>query len=236
MINETAAKLMNLKQPVGSIIKWGDQPLTVIGVYKDFVLGSPYQKTPPMLTPFISGDGATNIALRLNPAKSIGSSIAQINKTLKAINPAYPPTIHFVDSDFELKFKNEQLLATLANLFGGLAIIISCLGLFGLAAYAAEQRIKEIGVRKVLGASVFNLTTLLSKDFIKLVVIAIIIALPISVYTLNSWLNNYEFRITLSWWVFAFAGVITLFIALATVSYQAIKAAMANPVKSLKSE
>jgi putative ABC transport system permease protein len=236
MINETAAKLMHLKQTAGTIIKWGDQPYTIVGVYKDFVWGSPYQKIPPMMTVYIGGTGAAVIAMRLNPAKSVTSCIDQINKSLKSINPEYPPTIHFVDSDFEKKFESEKLLAMLANLFGGLAIIISCLGLFGLAAHAAEQRTKEIGVRKVLGATVTNLAGLLSKDFLKLVTIAIVIAVPVSVWTLNKWLNNYENRVELSWWIMALASVITIAIALITVSFQAVKAALANPVKSLRSE
>jgi putative ABC transport system permease protein len=233
MVNETAAKLM--KQSIGAVIKWGDQPVTIVGIYKDFVWGSPYQKTPPMIT-LCDGFNGNVIAMRLNPAKSTMASIDLINKSLKAINPAYPPTINFVDKEFEQKFENEKVLALLANIFGGLAIIISCLGLFGLAAYAAEQRTKEIGVRKVLGASVTNLVALLSKDFLILVLIAIVPAIALSIYVLNKWLTNYEYRITLSWWIMALASVITIFIALLTVSYQAIKAALANPIKSLRSE
>ncbi|MBK0379177.1 ABC transporter permease [Mucilaginibacter segetis] len=235
MINETAAKIMKLKHPIGTLIHYGDQPMTVIGVYKDFVWGSPYEKTRPMITQY-SGDNGVVIDLRLNPAKTISANVAVINKTLKSVNPSFPPTVKFVDSDFEKKFQNEQLLATLANLFGGLAIIISCLGLFGLAAYAAEQRVKEIGVRKVLGATVFNLTALLSRDFLKLVAIAIVIAVPVSVWALNNWLQKFEYRITLNWWMVLLSGLITIIIALATVSYQAVRAALANPVKSLRSE
>jgi putative ABC transport system permease protein len=235
MINESAAKVMKFKNPVGTLIKWGDTELTIIGVYKDFVWGSPYEKTRPMLTSYGGNNGAT-IDLRLNPNKSISANIEAINKTLKTLNPAYPPTVKFVDSDFEKKFQNEKLLATLSNLFGGLAIVISCLGLFGLAAYAAEQRVKEIGVRKVLGATVFNLTALLSKDFLKLVGIAIVLAIPVSIWLLNKWLQKFEYRITLSWWMLGLAGLITVIIAITTVSYQAIKAALANPVKSLRSE
>jgi len=235
MINESAAKIMNLKNPVGTVIKWGDHPLTIIGVYKDFVRGSPYQRVEPTISTF-AGSYASTIAMRLNPERNLTANIDQINKSLKEINPAYPPTVHFADSEFEKKFNNEKLLATLANLFGGLAIIISCLGLFGLVAYAAEQRTKEIGVRKVLGATVANLAGLLSKDFMKLVAIAIFITIPVSVWALNSWLSKYEYRITLNWWIIALASIITIGIALLTVSYQAVKAALANPVKSLRSE
>jgi putative ABC transport system permease protein len=235
MINESAAKVMKLKNPVGTLIKWGDAEVIIVGVYKDFVWGSPYEKTRPMLTQY-AGIYNTVIDLRLNQDRSISANIEAINKALKTLNPAYPPTIKFVDSDFEKKFQNEQLLATLSNLFGGLAIIISCLGLFGLAAYAAEQRVKEIGVRKVLGASVLNLAGLLSKDFLKLVAIAIVLAIPVSIWAMNKWLQKFEYRITISWWMLALAGLITVIIAIVTVSYQAIKAALANPVKSLRSE
>jgi putative ABC transport system permease protein len=236
MINETAAALMNTKNPIGMQIKYGDRPLTVVGVYKDFVWGSPYEKTRPMITQYAGNNNGVVIDLRLSQNRSITANVEAITKSLKAVNPFFPPTIKFVDSDFEKKFQNEKLMATLANLFGGLAIIISCLGLFGLAAYAAEQRVKEIGVRKVLGATVFNLTALLSKDFLILVAIAIAFAIPASVYGMNKWLQNYETRITISWWMLALSGMITVLIALATVSYQAVKAALANPVKSLRSE
>lgn len=234
MINETAAQIMHLKNTIGATIKWGDAPATIIGIYKDFVWGSPYDKTAPMISMYINPGDV--IALRLNPAKSITINIDAINKALKNINPAFPPHINFVDSDFETKFQNEKLLGTLANLFGCLAIIISCLGLFGLAAYAAEQRVKEIGVRKVLGASVFGLTTLLSKDFLKLVLIAIVLAIPVSVYSLTQWLQKFEYRISISWWMVLMAGLATVLIAVATVSYQALRASLANPVKSLRSE
>ncbi len=234
MINETAAKIMHLKNTIGATIKWGEQPATIIGVYKDFVWGSPYQKIDPMISMY--NNPGDVIGLRLNPTKSITANIEVINKTLKSINPAFPPHVNFVDSDFEAKFQNEKLLGTLANLFGCLAIIISCLGLFGLAAYAAEQRVKEIGIRKVLGASVLGLTTLLSKDFLKLVLIAIVLAIPVSVYSLTQWLQKFEYRISISWWMLLMAGLATVVIAIATVSYQALRASLANPVKSLRSE
>jgi predicted permease len=234
MINESAARVMNLKEPIGAQIKWGDQPMTVVGVYRDFVWGSPYEKTAPMISMYTKGGSL--MALRLSANKSIAYNIEQIQQTLKKFNPAYPPVVKFVEADFEKKYQNEKTLGVLANLFGGLAIVISCLGLFGLAAYAAEQRTKEIGVRKVLGATVGNLVGMLSMDFIKLVVVAIVIAIPLSVYALNKWLQNYEYRINLSWWILALAGAITIMIAVLTVSFQAIKAALANPVNSLRSE
>ena len=235
MVNESGIKAMHLKNPIGTQIKYGGTPFTIVGVYKDFVRGSPYEKIPPMITEYERESGVS-IDLRLNPNRSITANIDQINKSLRAINPAYPPIIHFVDKDFEAKFKNEKVLGMLSNLFGGLAIIISCLGLFGLAAYAAEQRTKEIGVRKVLGASVANLAGLLSKDFLILVLIAIAFAVPVSVWALHKWLQHYEYHIPLSWWIMALASVITIAIAIMTVSFQAIKAALANPIKSLRSE
>lgn len=235
MINETSAKIMKLKSPIGSIIKWGNSPVTIIGIIKDFTWGSPYQKVAPMALSY-SGHYSSVIAVRLNPAENISSSVRKIESILKTINPAYPPVIHFTDEDFEKKFENEKTLGLLANLFGGLAIIISCLGLFGLATYAAELRTKEIGIRKVLGASVKSITALLSKDFLQLVLISIIIAVPLSWWGLKKWLENYEYHISPDWSLFVFAGLITITIALFTVSFQAIKAALANPVKSLRSE
>lgn len=236
MINETASRLMHQEHIIGTLIKWGGQPYTVVGVYKDFVWGSPFKKIPPMITGCISFKMATAIAVRLNPKKNVTVCVDALNKELKSINPAYPPTYQFVDSEFAKKFANQKLLATLANIFGGLAIIISCLGLFGLAAYAAEQRIKEIGVRKVLGASVSGLAALLSADFLKLVGIAIVLALPLSFWAMHNWLQQFEFHISVSWWILALAALITVIIAMATVSFQAVKAAMANPVKCLRSE
>ena len=235
MINEAAAAVMHLKNPVGAQIKYQSMPVTIVGVYKDFVRGSPYEKVPPMIGQYDEANGVA-IAMRLNPANSITANVDKINASMKSINPAYPPVINFVNADFEKKFENERVLGMLSNIFGGLAIIISCLGLFGLAAYAAEQRTKEIGVRKVLGASVTGIAALLSKDFLLLVAIAIPPAVGLSIWLMNEWLEKYQNRITLSWWIMALASVITIIIALVTVSYQAIKAALANPVKSLRSE
>ena len=154
----------------------------------------------------------------------------------KKYNTEYPFEYKFVDDEYAQKFDNEQRQGTLATLFAGLTIFISCLGLFGLATYMAENRIKEIGVRKVLGASVAGLATLLSKDFLKLVIVSFAIAAPIAWWLMNAWLIDYKYRITIEWWVFAIAGLLSLLIAIITVSFQAIKAAVANPVKSLRTE
>ena len=235
LVNEAAVAIMHLKNPVGAQIKYQGMPVTIVGVYKDFVRGSPYEKVAPMISQYDMAN-AVAIAMRLNQANSITANISQINKSLKSINPAYPPIINFVNADFEKKFENEKVLGMLSNIFGGLAVIISCLGLFGLAAHAAEQRTKEIGVHKVLGATVTGITALLSKDFLVLVACAIPPAVGLSVWLLNDWLEKYQNRITLSWWIMAVASVITIVIALLTVSFQAVKAALANPVKSLRSE
>ncbi|MET0636709.1 MAG: ABC transporter permease [Chitinophagaceae bacterium] len=236
MVNETLAKMMNLKEPIGARIKWGDAEYTLIGVYKDFVLGSPFEKTPPMFTSLARGEGGVSLALRLANNGNTSRSIEQVTAALKEVNPDFPAEIKFVDQDFGSKFQSQKLFARVANLFGCLAVIISCIGLFGLAAYAAEQRIKEVGVRKVLGASVLGLTTLLSKDLLKLVAIAICLAVPVSVIVLNKWLADYQFRMDLNWAIFAAGAVLTAFVALVTVSLQAFRAARANPVKSLRSE
>jgi ABC-type antimicrobial peptide transport system permease subunit len=154
----------------------------------------------------------------------------------KQYNPQYPFDYKFVDEEYAKKFEDTQRTATLAALFAGLTIIISCLGLFGLAAYMAENRIKEIGVRKVLGASVVSITTLLSKEFLQLVIVSFVIASPIAWYAMHQWLLGYTYRVNIEWWVFAGAGIIAVLISLLTISFQAIKAAIANPVKSLRSE
>jgi ABC-type antimicrobial peptide transport system permease subunit len=159
-----------------------------------------------------------------------------MEKIFKQYNPNYPFEYHFADTDYALKFEDGQRIATLTGLFSTLTIFISCLGLFGLAAYMTSKRVKEIGVRKVLGASVLRITTLLTKEFLALVVLAIVIATPIAWYTMSIWLNDFSYRVDLQWWIFALAGAAAILLSLMTVSYQAIRAAIANPVKSLRTE
>ena len=237
ILNETAAKLMGFKEPLGQIINepHNSRQLRVVGIVKDFIIGSPYDKVPPIV---IDGPGAwfTGMHIRFNPGLQTNSALAKTERIFKKYNPAYPFDYKFVDEEYAKKFDDERRTKTMAGLFAALAIFISCLGLFGLSAYVAESRTKEIGVRKVLGASVINITQLLSFEFIKLVIISIFIATPLSWYAMNKWLEDYHYRITLNWMVFFIAGFLAIAIALFTVSFQSIKAAMANPVKSLRAE
>ncbi|MFC0185806.1 ABC transporter permease [Pseudarcicella hirudinis] len=202
---------------------------------KDLVMESPFRPIKP--TVFLMNMEWVNIiTVRLKPGLPVRESLAKIEPVFKRFNPGSPFDYNFVDEEYAKKFQSEERVGKLASVFAVLAILISCLGLFGLASFMAEQRTKEIGVRKVLGASVFNLWSLLSKDFIKLVVISILIAAPSAYFLLSNWLQNYEYRSEISWWVFLVSGAGAIFITLATVSYQAISAALANPVKSLRTE
>ncbi|GAB3512854.1 ABC transporter permease [Emticicia fontis] len=234
ILNEAAVKRMNLKNPLGELLKFEGKPLRVIGVIADMQMGSPFQAIAPLTIVF---DKETNfINIRINPTLSASEAITQIGDVLGKYNPAFPFEYQFADVEYAKKFSYEQLIGNLTLLIASLAIFISCLGLFGLTSFIAEQRTKEIGVRKVLGASITSLWGLLSKDFILLVLIAFLIATPTAWYFLSDWLKNYPYRISLSWWVFAITGLGALLIALMTVSFQTIKAALVNPVKSLKSE
>ncbi len=236
LLNETAVKVMKLKDPVGSIIKEdeGDE-WHVVGVIKDFVFESPYQKIQQLM---VCGPKSwfNVIHYKLNPSMSTDKALQMVRKIFDKYNPGYGFDYHFVDEAYAQKFEQEKRTGTLAGLFAGLTIFISCLGLFGLATYMAENRIKEIGVRKVLGASVSSITALLSKDFLKLVIISFIIASPIAWFAMNKWLQTYTYRVKIEWWVFVLTAALSIFIAIITVSYQAIKAAIANPVKSLRTE
>ncbi|UOB16071.1 ABC transporter permease [Abyssalbus ytuae] len=235
ILNESAVNLMKFKNPLGQIIKDNGTDWHVVGVIKDFVMRSPFESVKPMV---IEGAKAwfEVIHIKLSDLKSTSENLAAAEKVFKKYNPEYPFNFRFVDSEYAKKFNNEKRTGKLAGLFTMLTIIISCLGLFGLASYMAENRIKEIGIRKVLGASVSNITALLSAEFIKLVAIAFVIASPIAWYSMNKWLNNYAYQVKISWLFFAAAGILAILIALITVSFQAIKAAIANPVKSLKTE
>ena len=235
VLNEAAVRYMGLKAPVGEILKVGKKYLTVIGVIKNMVMESPYD--PVKQTIFRIGYGAfDHVIFRINPSRSAHEGLAAIAAVCKTYSPSVPFSYKFVDDEYAAKFATEQRVGSLATGFAILAIFISCLGLFGMAQFMAEQRTKEIGVRKVLGATVLGLWSMLSKDFVRLVVISLLIAIPTAYYLMNNWLQHYTYRSELSWWIFAATAAGAIMITLATVSYQSIKAAMMIPVKSLKTE
>ncbi|HMH32631.1 MAG TPA: FtsX-like permease family protein, partial [Puia sp.] len=235
ILNQAAVKRMSLKNPVGEKLKWNDRPMVVIGVIPDVQMESPYRPISP-LTIIFNKDWVGHLDIRLNPNMSTAKSIALIRPVFNRYNPAYPFEYKFADEEYAKKFNYEELVGNLAAIIAVLAIFISCLGLFGLASFTAEQRVKEIGVRKVLGASVFNLWQLLSKDFVRLVLISCVIAIPVSWYYMNEWLRSYQYRTGIGLGIFFGVVAISILITLFTVSFQAIRAAMANPVRSLRSE
>ena len=241
ILNKTAVNYMGLKKPIGTIIRNTDPenpnlPMMVIGVVDDMIMQSPYEPVRPSMYAFDKDNNASYYNLRLTPSRSASQSVATVESIYKQNFPNLPFEYQFVDQEYAAKFSSEERIGTLAGVFTILAILISCLGLFGLASFVAEQRTKEIGIRKVLGASVASLWRLLSKDFVMLVLIALFVATPLAWYGMNEWLQKYSYRTELSWWIFAVAGVGALGITLLTVSFQAIKAALMNPVKSLRSE
>jgi ABC-type antimicrobial peptide transport system permease subunit len=235
IINETLAALMNKKNIVGSIISGQGHKFTVVGVIKNFIYNDMYAPASPLML-FADSSNANVMSVRLKEGASVPMALAKMETIFKNNNPGYPFDYSFVDQDFGKLFKTETLIGQLAEVFSILAIFISCLGLFGLAAYTAEKRSKEIGIRKILGATVQGITGLISKDFLLLVCISCLIAFPIAWWMMHNWLENYKYRIQISWWIFLAAGLMAVLIALFTVSFQAIKAAFANPVKSLRSE
>ena len=235
IFNETAIKRMRLKNPVGQKVTWQGKQFTIAGVVKDALMISPFKTADP--TMFYCFPDPQNIMLyKLSPHIKTQDAVAQLTTIFNKYDPAYPYDYSFADEQYASKFNLEQLIGKLAGLFATLAIFISCLGLFGLAAYIAEQRTKEIGIRKVLGASVQQVWFLLSKDFIVLVLISCIIAMSISFYFLQRWLTNYDYRISMGAGVFILSALLAIAITIITISFQAIKAAVANPVDSLRSE
>jgi len=242
LINEQLATLMGKAGKPGNRVTLFDGqnhvPMTIVGIVNNFVFNDMYGEPAPMFmvcnpTNF---QYCHSIDMRLKPGASPSTAIDKITAVIKADNPGYPVEVKFADAQYSQRFTEETRIGKLAGLFAALAISISCLGLFGLAAYTAEQRTKELGIRKVLGASVHGLAGLLSREFLQLVVLSCLIAFPLAWWVMNSWLASYAYRTAIHWWVFAAAGLGGLFIALLTVSFQALKAALANPVKTLRSE
>ena len=238
ILNESAVKLSGLTDPVGQMVKWDpgwkeSRYYKIIAVVKDMIKGSPFKPTYPSVIFLGTGNW---VFARINPQANLHQALPKLEAAFKKVISSVPFDYKFVDEEYGLKFAEEERIGTLATFFAILSIFISCMGLFGLASFVAERRTKEIGVRKVLGASVFSIWRLLSKDFIALVVISSLIAIPVSRYFLSGWLQKYEYRIDLSWWIFAAVVVVAILITLLTVSLQSIKAALINPVQSLRTE
>lgn len=242
VLNEAAVKYMELQDPIGETVtwKWRDNPpvpYTVLGIIKDMVMQSPYEPIEPTMF-FVKplNGGVSCINIRINPGANMSQALPKIEAVFKKIIPTVPFEYEFVDEDYATKFAAEERIGKLAGFFTLLALFISCLGLFGLASFVAEQRTKEVGIRKVLGASAFSLWRLLSNEFVVLVVISLLIAVPIAYYFMSNWLQDYQYRTSLSWWIFALAGAAAILITLLTVSVQSIRIAITNPVKSLRTE
>ena len=233
VINETAMKYMGLKNPIGETIQWNGTSFHIIGVIKDMIMESPYEPVQPSIFHLSSNPGNI-ILVKLNPKISAVEALNKIESAFKKYNPAQPFDYQFVDEQYGRKFIKEERIGKLASSFAVIAIFISCLGLFAMASFMAEKRMKEIGIRKVLGASIFNLWRLLSKDFIALVLCSILIAFPISFMLMHNWIQKYQYRSEISWWVFVAAGIGAILITLLTVSYKCIKAATMNPMKNLR--
>jgi ABC-type antimicrobial peptide transport system permease subunit len=235
LLNEAAVRYMNTTDPLGMEITWGKGKFYVVGVVHDLIAGSPYEPVRPSVY-IVREKRSEWMFLKLNPAKSPHESLATIESVYRQVIPSAPFDYKFVDDEYARKFAAEHKAGNLVLIFTVLAIAISCLGLFGLASFMVGQKVKEIGVRKVMGASVVSIWRLLSRDFVVLVVISCAVAIPLSIYSMRSWLSRYTYRIELSWYIFAAVGAGALLVTLATVSFQSIRAARANPVKSLRAE
>ncbi|MDB5231686.1 MAG: FtsX-like permease family protein [Chitinophagaceae bacterium] len=235
IINRAFEKIIGKKDAVGIKLVNGGSARTVIGVVDDFVYNNMYATPSPMIM-FSDTSYANYLTIRISKNADVKQTLSKLGSIIRANNPGYPVEFKFVEEQFEQLFKTETLVGRLAGIFSALAILISCFGLFGLAGYTAERRTKEIGIRKVLGASIPALARLLSVDFLKLVAISCLIAFPVAWWYMYKWLQDYQYRITIQWWIFLASGIICLLIAMVTVSFQAIKTALADPAKSLRTE
>ena len=235
VINASALKVMGLQNPIGTKLKMWGQEFTVIGVMEDVIMGSPYQPIDPLVMIF-SPNWSSAVNVRLEKTKNLSESISRVESVFKKLNPTNPMWYFFADAEFDSKFATINLVSRLAGIFASLAILITCLGLFGLAAFTAEQRQKEVGIRKVLGASISGLVFMISKDFSRLVIFAFVISAPIAWWLTNGFLDRYPYRIEIPWWVLPTVGAGSLVLAVIIVSTQAVRAATVNPVESLKNE
>jgi ABC-type antimicrobial peptide transport system permease subunit len=236
ILNEAAVRQTGFDHPVGKTIQFRGKPFHIVGVIRNIIFESPYLlASSPAAFHMSTGDNFVT-TLRLNPQLSTQDAVSAVQQVFARYNPLYPFDYRFVDQEYARKFSEEQQIGRLSGFFTLLAILISCLGLFGMVAFMAERRRKEICIRKVLGASEFSLWQMLSKDFLLLVIISLVVAAPASYFYMHSWLQQYQYRYTISWVIFVLAGGGALLVALLTVSYQAVKATMANPVTALRSE
>jgi len=234
VVNEASVQVLGFKQPVGKIIMDEDQPWKIVGVVKDFLIGDPGEASKPVLIK--GGRGKGYLSIRLSSNQQSLQAVQHIEAILKKYNPNFLTELQFADDMYAAKFKQSKNAGMLINIFAFLAIFVSCLGLLGLSAYVAENRTKEIGIRKVLGASVASITSLLTRSFVQLILVAIIIASPLSWWFMNNFLLRFSYRTTLNAWVLASAGAAAIGIALFTIAFQTIRAAISNPVKSLRAE
>lgn len=234
ILNEAALKITKLKNPIGETVKFWNEDYRIIGIAADMLTQSPYDPAEPSV--FIMKGWMGVISIRIKPTSSMRESLARIESVFKKYSPGSPFEVQFVDQGYARKFSDEEKIGDLSTIFASLAVFISCLGLFGLASFVAEQRTKEIGIRKVMGASVANVWQMLSRDFLLLVMLSFFISIPIASYYLAQWLKQFDYHIDISWWIFAVTGVGALVLTMITISYQAIKAGVANPVKSLRAE
>jgi len=235
LLNKAAVAAMGVKNPLGMKLRYGNTEYNVIGITDNVVMESPFKPVDPVMT-FYNSNFSSFTTIRLKDEADLKKSIASIETIFNKYNPAYPFNYSFVDEEFSKKFVNEQLISRITNIFAGLAIFICCIGLAGLASFTIEKRTREIGIRKVLGATIQQLLALISKEFLKLVAIAFVIAVPIAWWLMHNWLQNYDFRVQISWWLFCSVGLLVLLLALAVVSANTMKAALRNPVRTLRTE
>lgn len=236
VFNRAAIKFMGLKNPVGETIVWNDRKYRILGVVDNVVMGSPYQSVGPVVY-YLGQEAEANFTIiRMKPGLPVRESLNKIQAALQRYVPSAPFDYKFVDEEYDHKFSDEVRIGRLSLVFTVLAIFISCMGLFGMASFIAEQRVKEIGIRKILGATVFNLWRLLSADLILLVMLSLLIAGPVALYCMHNWLRRYAYHADISWWIFAAAALGALVITLMIVSYQTLRAALANPSESLRAE
>ncbi|MDB5091136.1 MAG: FtsX-like permease family protein, partial [Mucilaginibacter sp.] len=235
VVNEEAVRRLGYTSPIGrSLTIWGNKG-KIIGVVKDFHSSSLHDKIKPLILYYGEKAGSGIALVRTQPGKT-KEALASLGKLSKELNPNFQFSYTFSEDEYNKLYNSEQIVSKLSDAFAFLAIFISCLGLLGLAMFTAEQRTKEIGIRKVLGASVVSLFTLMSSEFLVLVIIALLIAIPVASYAMDYWLRSFAYHTPVQWWIFALSGVLIVLIALATISFQAIKAALINPIKSLRSE